>query len=236
MHVFRSTVDEDVTRWVPEPDSPSAHAFLLDWLQKTLGLRFLTGPISNAVKGNLGESITLCIGVELEVFPGHHPHPVNGHDPFFATSRPGIDLVWVRYGTQSRDDRAILQEVKTTSDLGCQLAEDLLADYEKLFGTDIELTLTTRLQAMANLLRLDGDSDRAERLIELTGISPATCDRVEIVPTLVHDIASSRAKSRLLNVRRKLMELGWHMDRIMVWAVGLDNLGSRLQRLAEGKA
>ena len=45
--------------WEGDPDDAAAHQTILSWLQSTVTAGFLgpTDPLSNAVKGNLGEFI-----------------------------------------------------------------------------------------------------------------------------------------------------------------------------------
>ena len=80
----------------------------------------------------------------------------------------------------------MLQEVKTTGANDLTHANRLIEDYIKLFGTDAEVTLQTRLGVAANHMEaLKIESEICCRTTEIGGISPETSSRVQLVPTLV---------------------------------------------------
>ncbi len=70
-------------------------------------------------------------------------------------SKPDIDIVWIQFGETGGDDRIVLQEVKTTGDSVLSLADNLISDYDKLFGTNPRFTLHTRLQDIKNKLEYE---------------------------------------------------------------------------------
>ena len=79
-----------------------------------------------------------------------HTFPVNAHRPCNPSSGIDIDIVWVFFGRQPRHDRAMLQEVKATGEQSLNFAKKLIDDYDKLFGTDGNLTLRTRVPGVEN--------------------------------------------------------------------------------------
>ena len=93
-----------------------------------------------------------------------------------------IDIVWIRFGATTDDDVAVLQEVKTTGSPLLTLADSLIRDYDKLFGTDPHFTLHTRLQDIKNKLGYEhGRPELCPRMTELAGQSPHVTTS-EVIP------------------------------------------------------
>ena len=187
------------------------------------------------VKGNLGETICLCVGI-WHAYGQCIPFPANAFNPLKRISHPDIDIVWINFGATDKDDLAILQEVKTTSDPSLQITRSLIADYDKLFGTNPSLTLQTRLGAIKTeiefkLKRLDLSS----RVNRLAGQSPRTSPKVRLVPSLVQELNDPDPTLKLLAVKQTVCGKGWQADSVSTWAVRLSDLDDRLHRLSEGK-
>ena len=160
--------------WVGDPDDDQAHQIILAWL-KTATVNFLNPnmPLSNRTKGNLGEFISYCIGRNY-VFPQNaHAYTANSWDPLGKMSMPGIDIKWLNIGGTPVDDWITLQEVKTTGGNSLSIADDLIADYGKLFGQNLRLTLRTRLTHLKNQLDQQGLSTLSPRITQLGGPSPS---------------------------------------------------------------
>ena len=73
-------------------------------------------------------------------------HAANAWDPLSSISRPDIDIVWAYFGELPDGDWVALQEVKTTVTNSLSIADNLIEDYDKLFGENPKLTLRTRLE------------------------------------------------------------------------------------------
>jgi hypothetical protein len=88
--------------------------------------------------------------------------------------RPEGDQHQDRQGADALDRQyAVLQEVKTTGANDLTHANRLIEDYIKLFGTDAEVTLQTRLGVAANHMEtLNIESEICCRTTEMGGISP----------------------------------------------------------------
>jgi hypothetical protein len=196
------------------------------------------GGKANILRGNLGESIAFCVS-HWHDCEGHWPNAVNAYRPLGPSSAIDIDIVWVCFAPKAKDDYAIIQEVKTTSGADLSYGNTLLADYEKLYGTDPGLTLRSRLKPLKKQLlyqSLDGKgSERSDRLMALAGKSPETSPKIRLRPTLVHDLASANPQSKMTWIRNSLIGKGWTADLIEAWAIGLSDLDDRLHRLATGK-
>ena len=210
----------------PHLTADDAHAWLLTQLRNS-GAPFGTFPVSNPVRGNVGEAIALFIG-RAHDFAGWKCIPANAHDPFSPISRSGIDLIWILPTPLT----VVLQEVKLSSDPNLAVADGLIADYAKLFGEDARLTLQTKLQSAANLCEYqDHDLDLANGLRNLGGISPATTQSVTVAPTLIEP-GLPRARPKLIGVRTSIVQQGWAA--VAAWSVVFPDLDTRISRLCQG--
>ncbi len=236
---FRHGQPTDVFVWTGDPDSQAAHNWLLTWLREHV--TFLSPPATGAIQlssrmmGNLGETVSMCIGLSLRS-PGDRCHPVNAHKPLEDISRPDVDLIWLTFCDDPRDDFAVIQEVKTTTQSNLSYADTLLDDYAKLFGTDPQTTLHTRLQGLQSVFKYQHREPRlAERVSRLAAKSPRSCrSAVRVMPTLVHDQdCHVSPRNKMLTVAGTLTSRGW--ESVEPWAIGLTDLIERFGRLALGQ-
>ena len=222
--------------WKGDPDDDAAHQTILAWLQRAVTTGFLnpTDPLSNAVKGNLGEFIAYQIGEGYVFTNVEIAHAANAWDPLSRISRPDVDIVWLYFDSNESNDWAALQEVKTTGDASLSLAEGLIVDYEKLFGENPRLTLQTRLGALKNKLDQQGQGHLSPRITALGGPAPNRSHGIRIIPTLLHDSAYDSA-TKMAVVRQALIGQGWSTTVIDCWSIALGDLDNRLARLARGQ-
>jgi hypothetical protein len=223
--------------WEGDPDDDAAHQTILAWLQGTVTADFLkpTEPLSNAVKGNLGEFIAYRIGESYVFTNVTMAHGANTWDPLSQISRPDVDIVWLYFGSTEADDWAALQEVKTTGEAPLGLADRLIADYEKLFGENLRLTLQTRLGALKNKLDQQGQGYLSSRVTALGGPSPNRAFGIRLIPTLLHDAAHD-STTKMAVVRQALIGQGWSSNVVECWSIALGDLDNRLTRLARGQS
>ena len=222
--------------WEGDPDDDAAHQTILTWLQGLNAPGFLEGQtsLSNRVKGNLGEFITYCIGTTY-VFTNVTISPTaNAWEPLSDISRPDIDIIWLYFGDTEADDWAALQEVKTTGGASLQLADSLIADYDKLFGENVRFTLQTRLGALKNRLDEFGQGHLSPRVTLLGVPNPQRSYGIRIVPTLLHD-AVDDSSGKMVAVRQALIGRGWATDAVECWSIALGDIDQRLARLARGQ-
>ena len=214
---------------------PRTGSFLA-WLQGAVTAGFLEPPepLSNAVKGNLGEFVAYQIGEGYVFTNVTIAHAANAWDPLAQISRPDIDIVWLHFGSTEADDWAALQEVKTTGDASLGLADRLITDYGKLFGENLRLTLQTRLGALKNKLDQQGQGHLSSRVTALGGPAPNRVRGIRLVPTLLHDPAHD-SFAKMAVVRQALIGQGWSTDVVECWSVALGDLDNRLTRLARGQ-
>ena len=222
--------------WEGDPDDNAAHQTILAWLQRAVTSDFLNqgASLSNSVKGNLGEFIAYCIGSTYVFTNVKMAHAANAWDPLSEISRPDVDIVWLYFGETADEDWAALQEVKTTGDASLRLADDLISDYDKLFGENLRLTLQTRLGALKNKLDQQGHKDLSYRLTGLGGPDANRAHGVRLVPTLIHDAAYD-SSTRMVAVRQALIGKGWATDVVGCWSIALGDLDKRLSLLSRGQ-
>ena len=222
--------------WEGDPDDDAAHQTVLNWLQSVATAGFLkpSESPSNATKGNLGEFIAYQIGRSYVFTNITIAHAANAWDPLSNISRPDIDIVWLHFGDTEADDWAALQEVKTTGVASLRLADDLITDYDKLFGENLRLTLQTRLGALKNKLEQQGQGAFSPRVTALGGPSPILARGIRLVPTLIHNAAQD-SLTKMSVVRQVLIGRGWSSDVVECWSVALVDLDDRLTRLARGQ-
>jgi hypothetical protein len=235
--MFRRSASPDLIDFVGDPSDDAAHQWLLEQLQDELHTAFIAAPLTNQIKGNLGEAIAFCIGHDHD-FAGMRSKGANFTQCTGAISRPDVDIVWIRFAEHPQDDHVWLQEVKTTGAPTLALADGLISDYDKLFQTDVRLTLNTRLTSIAVEYRhLANEPDKADRLLAISdsSVSPAASPQVSLVPTIIHECSPRAATTKLLAIRTTLIGRGWEAQKIAAWSVRLGQLDARLGRLSKGQ-
>ena len=200
----------------------------------TAGFLKSTESLANAVKGNLGEFIAYRIGESYTFTNVTIAHAANAWDPLSQISRPDVDIIWLYFGNDEVNDWAALQEVKTTGEASLGLADSLIADYEKLFGENLRLTLQTRLGALKNKLDQQGQGDLSPRVTALGGPTPNQARGIRLVPTLLHDAAHD-SSAKMSVVRQALFRRGWSTSAVECWSIALEDLDQCLTRLARGQ-
>jgi hypothetical protein len=240
---FTGTASGGVTLWLGDPDCQAAHDSILAWLKlRTKPENFRNfSPVpsepDNILKGNLGEAISFCVGV-WNNFSEYIPFPANAFNPLGTIAKSDIDIIWIFFDEIGTDDVAIVQEVKTTSDSSLGLADRLIDDYDKLFGTAPKFTLRTRLDAIKT--EIEYQLKRPEllhRVDQLAGNSPRTSSKIILVPTLVHEGQETEPQKKMVAIRSTLCSpsKGWSSSAVEAWAIGLSDLNNRLIRLAMGQ-
>ena len=227
---FVASAEDGVREWCGDPDCQAAHEALLGWLKDNCKpFRRVAEAKSddNILRGNVGESIAFCVSLWHDC-ADHRVFATNACRPFRPKSDIDIDILWLSFGKQSTQDFAIIQEVKTTSGLDLAYATTVVEDYEKLFGTNTRLTLNTRLQDVKTDLRFKLSKEEAlplcRRVSKLAGQSPKTCSKIQLRPTLVHELKGTKPNPKMMAVRTTLIGKGWSADAVETWAIGLTDL------------
>jgi hypothetical protein len=241
---FQKVASSHISRWVADPDDDTAHQALLALLERfTDGVFLPSGTELTQIQiGNLGEFMAFFVGRECGGSSNfEHPFCANALNPLSGISISGIDCVWVHFGDTPLEDAIALQEVKTSSTQECEIADSLLDDYTRLFGTNLTTRLDVRLRSIKNHLEIEsaglGLGDRAVRLLRFMVPSIGRLKDTIVIPTLIFDHLVARAtapQERLAGVGAALIARGWVIVRDGPWAIALGNLVTRLHRLATG--
>lgn len=237
---FAAVEINGVTIWSGRPDCQAGHDAVLAWLRQHAGPFLSPSQVrdhGNILRGNLGESIAYCVSFWHDC-GGYRVWATNAARPFRPKSDIDIDIVWLAFAENVRDDFAIIQEVKTTNGTDLAYGNELIADYDKLYGTNPRLTLHTRLQDIkVDLLFKCGPEGKelSQRVSRLAGQNPQTSPRIQLRPTLVHEREGTKPVNRMTAIRTTLLGKGWSPDAVEAWAIGLTGLDARLTRLAIGK-
>jgi hypothetical protein len=205
---------------------------------RQLGTPFIgpTETISLSQRGNLGEFISLHIA-KAGAFKTMEKFARNALQPLSGISGDGIDLTYVYFDRLSAaNDLLYIQEVKTTGANNLAYLNRLENDYQKLFSTNINLTLQTRIQYLSNAFEVERNNDAyAERVQYLGAKAPKECSRVRLIPTGVHQLGAGNPIQKMLAIRSAIAAFGWDQAAINPWAVGLSDLEDRLLRIARGQ-
>ena len=235
---FKHKTTNQVCIWTGDPHCQAAHDSILSWLKTICKVFAKPAKLSTRIKGNLGESVGFFLGYQTE-FKEYRAFAANALVPFEDISRPDLDIVWVLFGESEANDVIALQEVKTTGQADLAYADALVEDYQKLYGSDPQTTLHSRLQTVKNKLEYEHlDIELARRLGRLEaecGQGPKTAKKILLYPTLVHELTGTDPLKKMVAVRTSIIGLGWNSSNVSGWAVGLTDLDKRLFRLAHGK-
>jgi hypothetical protein len=238
MSGFKQSPHPEVSIWIGDPSCDAAHAALLKGLND-LKVPFI-GPgesITQSQRGNLGEYICLHIA-RAGTFSRMEKFAQNAVQPLSGISIAGLDLTYVYFDPRSEEkDLLYIQEVKTTTANNLNYLSKLTSDYEKLFATNMNLTLQTRIQNLANSFEIERNNDAfAERVQRLGGKAPKECSRVRLMPTGIHALGVGNPSQKMLAIRSAVTTFGWNQAQISPWSIGISELEDRLLRLARGQS
>ena len=158
---FAAVESNGVTIWSGRPNCQAGHDAVLAWLGNLPGPFLSPGKVrgnDNILRGNVGESVAFCVSFWHDC-GNHRVWATNAVRPFRPKSDIDIDIVWLSFTEKVRDDFAIIQEVKTTNGTDLAYGNELIVDYDKLYGTNPKLTLHTRLQDIKVDLLLKGGAE-----------------------------------------------------------------------------
>jgi hypothetical protein len=233
---FSARIENDIELWEGAPDCQAAHDAVLEQLFKYCKNFLVAGEsVSERHKGNLAEFIACMLGKHHDL-SAYCVFAANAFNPLSNISKSDLDLVWVLFGNVPSDDALVLQEVKATGSSDLAIAYKIPDDYQKLFGSKPNFTLSTRLQAIKNQLEIGQDrKDLSLRINAFLCKSPTTARSTTLLPTLVHEKVGADPVTRLLAVRTNLQNKGWSGDSIRSWSVSFTDLEKRFERLAHGQ-
>lgn len=235
MPAFKHTPGQ-VLLWEGDPDCDAAHGDLLHRLNR-MGTNFLrpNDVLSVRQKGNLGEFASLHVALLTTLQPFMN-FADNATNPLQNISSAGIDIIYAYFDANNpAHDKLYIQETKTTGNPNMVYANKLVDDYKKLFGDDIDFTLHSRLQVLANKLEFSLQQPQlVNRVLQMGATTPQTCNNIYLLPTAVHEKNGSQPIQRMLAIKTSIAAFGWSAAAIWPWAISISDLDARLQRLARG--
>lgn len=154
---FRRAEAQGLVVWTGDPDDDAVHHSICEWLHELYPV-YPAGVRADGtgIRGNLGECMSLRVGLLHDFGDAAYWHYApTAIAPLKTYPDRGIDIIWLYFGEYEEDDHIVLQEVKTSTQSDLSYANELIRDYDKLFGTDQQFTLATRLQDIWRILRLE---------------------------------------------------------------------------------
>lgn len=234
---FSSKMDSGVLVNLGNPDCDAAHLALLTELRR-FRVPFLdkTTVPSNRQKGNIGEFLTLHVARGME-YGEMHKQAGNALEPLSDVSKAGLDLIYVYLDENDQEnDLLYVQEIKTTGQKTLAYWDNLTSDYEKLFATNLNFTLQSRIDTLALKFEIEQNNDEyAERVRRLGATTPQGCSNIRLLPTGIHDLQVGQPVTKLLAIRSAITVFGWNANQIAPWAISLSQLDDRILRLARGQ-
>lgn len=222
---------EDAYRWIHERLSETTDDFIVK-----------ATDFNDRIKGNLGEFVAFHI-TRSEVEPGNgwYIFYSNVDTPLSRISGAGLDICFLYLGADGSgaEDKLCIQEVKTTGAANLTYAKALVADYDKLRSADTSVNLQTRVRSLKARMRdTYGITDRKvlDRVQLLAHPDPSKCQKVYLLPTLVHELKGADPATALAQVRSDIADQGWQMKLVNPVSIGLTRLNDGFLHLAQNKA
>lgn len=224
--------------YVGDPDCSALYAWLLEKLRKlTSKWQPPPGPLTNGQRGNVGEFIAYMVARQ-DGLSGHGYTVALGGalTPLQVGTTPGMDVTIVHLapnGDTAKDCLYVL-EVKTTGQIALTYASALVDDYAKLLDhTRPSTSLPARMSALKAKLALEHDfqDDLLDRVEDLYRPKPSDCDRIRLLPTLVHDKRYGNPVDTLDAVAGEILKQGWPSANLEPRSIVLRRLNECLEHL-----
>lgn len=230
---FKRDEAHGIVLWTGDPDCETARKAVRAKLESNSAYLLKTSDELTQIRaGNLGEYISFLIGKDFD-FSHYQPVPANALNPLGPISKADLDIVWCYFGASDTEDLILLQEVKTTYSSDLEIRSKLITDYKKLFDTDPSQQLATRLMCLKNHFQYVLDQKHyLKRIDKLQASTPAACQQIKIVPTLVHERIDAKPVEKLIAVRSSLIGLGWNEKSIIPWSISFEDFENRLIQIA----
>lgn len=227
-----------VKSYLGQPDCAAAYDWVLALLKETTEA-WLAKPddFSDRIKGNLGEFIAFHLTkASAKIKDGWYVFYANADTPLSRSSATGLDICLLFLGgdVSGIDDRLYIQEVKTTGKSDMTYGYKLIDDYKKLAEEDPSLNLQGRIRAIKARMRDLYDADVAilDRVQKLGHPEPSKCKKIILLPTVVHERVGAKPITVLLDISKKIADLGWERSRIEPRHIALSKLNEGLKSLA----
>lgn len=221
---------EDAYRWIREKLLDTTNDFIVK-----------ATDFNDRIKGNLGEFVAFHI-TRSEVDPGAgwYIFYSNVDTPLSRISGSGLDICFLYLDAgDPGSDRLCIQEVKTTGSASLTYANALVADYDKLRSVDTSVNLQTRVRSLKARMRDTYGITQREilnRVQLLAHPDPSKCQKVHLLPTLVHELKGSDPATALAKVATDIAAQGWQLKLIHPVSIGLTRLNDGFLNMAQNKA
>lgn len=232
----------DICTYVGTPDCAPFYAWILQSLEELMHPGF--GPpsppltsIQTGQMGNLGEAITYLVGRADRFHAGQYVAALGSAlTPFNPSAMTGVDItiVYLDPNGNVANDRLFIQEIKTTGAQELSYSTALISDYQKLLDTTKPtLSLMSRVSSLKCKLKWEHNfgSDLLQRVEDLAQPSAAQCQRIRLLPTLVHDKGRDPVIA-LSHVMTEIHKQGWPQGCIEAWSISIAQLNQTLLHMA----
>lgn len=232
----------DIHSYVGTPNCANFYAWVLHTLEEIMHPGF--GPpsppltsITTGQMGNLGEAITYLVG-RTERFSSEQFVAALGSalTPFNPSAVTGVDITIVYLDPDGvvANDRLFIQEIKTTGAAELGYSRALIDDYQKLLDTTKPtLSLMSRVSSLKLKLKWEHHfgPELLQRVEDLAQPCAPDCNRIRLLPTLVHDRGSDPF-SALSHVMSEIHKQGWPQGCIEAWSISIAQLNQALLHMA----
>ncbi len=232
----------DIHEYFGSPDCQTFYTWVVDCLLEVKHPEFgapnppLTS-ITTGQMGNLGEAITYLVGMTDRFSDEPYVYALGSAlTPFNPSALTGVDITIIYLDPNGlvANDRLFIQEIKTTGKLNLDYSKALIGDYKKLLDTTVPtLSLMSRVSALKAKLKYEHRfaDDKLKRVEDLAQVTAANCTRVRLLPTLIHDRASSPV-SNLSHVISEIQKQGWPSGCTEAWSISMSKLNEALVHMA----
>lgn len=240
--MFKASQLVDLRCYVADPACKDAYRWIHEKLAETT-TDFIAKEkdFNERIKGNLGEFVAFHITRrEVEPGSGWYIFYSNVDTPLSRISGAGLDICFLYLDADDTGlkDKLCIQEVKTTGSPSLEYAKALVADYDKLRSADTSVNLQTRVRSLKARMRdTYGITDQKvlDRVQLLAHPDPSKCQKVYLLPTLVHEIKGADPAKALAQVRSEISGQGWQLTLINPVSIGLTRLNDGFLHLAQNK-
>lgn len=221
------------------PDCGAGYDWILDLLRDTTAA-WLGDPtqFNDRIKGNIGEFVAFhLVNPRQPIGSGWYAFYSNTDNPLSRISGAGLDMcfIYLDPDTTGAKDRLLIQEVKTTGSARLGYADMLVKDHLKLKSVNPSLNLQARVRAIKARMRdlYVADAATLKRIQEIAHPDPAKCDKVVLLPTLVHERKNADPAKKLAEVRAKIAAQGWQLNLIYPISISVNRLDDGFASLAQ---
>ncbi|XLZ69746.1 hypothetical protein ABT364_24960 [Massilia sp. SR12] len=237
--MFTSQDIDGIRYYSGQPDCSAGYSWVLALLRDTTAA-WLSDPtqFNSRIKGNIGEFVAFhLVNPRQPLGSGWYAFYSNTDNPLSRISGAGLDMcfIYLDADTTGAKDRLYIQEVKTTGSAKLDYADMLVQDHLKLTSVDPSLNLQARIRAIKARMRdlYVADAATLKRIQEIANPDPAKCDKVMLLPTLVHEKKNADPATKLAKVRKEIADQDWQLHLIYPISISISRLDDGFASLAQ---